>query len=120
MRIIDFKRDNADLVLNPATGEWEREVNSAAAVKQLMIESLEQPFGDDIDFPQWHSLQQNQENAIEDDTLPIAARITDAERVLAQHPEIDPDSIDIDIEQDLSLSISLELWDNSSIVGVTL
>ncbi len=114
------KEDHLDLLLSKASHDWQRQSSPLEAVRFMVIESFDMPFADDIDFPSWHSRQRQFHNAPEDteNLSSLAARMIDAQRILVQHPEIDPESIDIGIDADKTLVIDFKLKNGASLQGV--
>jgi hypothetical protein len=67
-------------------------------------EHFEMRPADDLDYPELYSRQRRMQGS--DDPSDRLARIMDAERMLAQHPAIVPDSIGVDLDASDALTVS--------------
>ncbi len=118
--MIDLLKKDGDLLLSQASSDFQQQSSRKEAVLSQVIESFDMPFADDIDFPFLHSRQRQAHNAPEDaqGLSSLAARMVDAERILIQHPDIAPESIDVSVSSDKTPIIDFTLKNGSRLQGV--
>lgn len=76
-------------------------------VLEQIIEAFDMTPADDIDYPEVFSRQREFLNS--DDPIDQSRRIADATRILRNFPEIDPNSIDISIDEKNKLKLKFNL-----------
>ncbi|MCB1158730.1 MAG: hypothetical protein H7A25_22135 [Leptospiraceae bacterium] len=91
----DFATKDFDLMIDEASGDFLLEEDTRIVLENRLIEAFDMPPGDDIDFPSVFSRQR--ENLNSDNESDVLKRIRDAERILKEQSEIDPDSIQVSL-----------------------
>ncbi|EMN65805.1 hypothetical protein Lepto782_00990 [Leptospira interrogans serovar Canicola] len=114
--MIDFANDSVqfgDLTLDPSDNDLLSDSNSVRIVLSEIREMFEMTVADDIDYPEIYSRQRIAQNSTEYDEL--SERIQDAERILKFHPIINPQSINIILDEERRLVVDFRLKTGESV-----
>lgn len=96
-----------DLKIEPKTGDFSFLEDEVTEVLQQVIEAFDMTPADDIDYPEIFSRQREFLNS--SDPVDKQRRIADAHRILRNFPEIDPNTLDITINEDERLKLKFRL-----------
>jgi len=92
---MDLLTKDFDLVIDAKSNDLGLDGNLANEIFSQLLEAMDMPIADDIDYPEFYSSQR--ESFLSDDPTDEYRRINDAERILARFPEIDSESIEVDL-----------------------
>ncbi len=96
-----------DLKIDPRTNDISTSDDELQEILDQVIEAFDMSPADDIDYPEMYSGQREFLNS--DDPVDKTRRIADAIRILKQFPEINPDSIEVDIANNNRLQVAFKL-----------
>lgn len=96
-----------NLKIDPKTKDFSFLEDEVTEVLQQVIEAFDMTPADDIDYPEIFSRQREFFNS--SDPVDKQRRIADAYRILRNFPEIDPNTLDITINEDERLNLKFRL-----------
>lgn len=92
---MDLLTKDFDLVIDAKTNDLALDGDLANSIFLQLVEAMDMAVADDIDYPDFFSKQR--QSYLSDDPSDEFRRISDAENILSRFPEIDQDSIDLEI-----------------------
>jgi hypothetical protein len=96
-----------DIEIDPKLDDLQLESEMKQEVFTQVIEAFDMRIADDIDFPNFFSNQRDSMNS--DDPTDEYRRLVDAESILQSIPEIDSDSIEVElVDSKIQASFSLK------------
>jgi hypothetical protein len=101
-----------DIILAPDE-DFAENIHQKQIVLNEIMEQFDMVVGDDIDFPMLHSEQMAHTQS--DDPAAPLARIADAERMLREHPLIDNNTIQVNVNDQDQIVVDFDLVPSASI-----
>ena len=101
-----------DIILAPDEDFAEDQIDKQIVLNEIM-EQFDMTIGDDIDFPMLYSNQMAHIQS--NDPASALQRISDAERILKEHPLIDSDTVIVDINDKDQIVVDFNLLADSKI-----
>ncbi|EIE02833.1 LIC10183 family protein [Leptospira licerasiae] len=105
---------SGDLLLDSKTFDFATNESELDAVRSMVIEAFDMTLADDIDFPEFYSLQRK--HLFEEDESGPQERLNDAYRILAQFPQIDQSTVEVSsLDKGIGISFRLKSGEELSI-----